>query len=202
MSLTDAPRQASEDDSTRRAIVAAARDEMIKYGLRRANMEEIAARAGVSRVTVYRRFKNKSDLLAAVVNDFIASYLAEFDQILAQTLSPAEKIEAITVLSVDEIRRNPLLANLRQSDLDEMARLLMLDDTATTDGWRLWLVDRFGQLIPDKSATGSELARRAELVSRLFVSFYLQPAGVLPGRTSAEVRAFARDFLIPIILRC
>ena len=51
------------------AILAAAAAEFAEVGVRRANIDEVAARAGVSRSTLYRRFPNKDALLYAVAND-------------------------------------------------------------------------------------------------------------------------------------
>ena len=57
-------------DATDRAIIAAAREEFARYGIRGANVEDIGRRAGVSRVTVYRRFSSKSHLLRALGEQF------------------------------------------------------------------------------------------------------------------------------------
>jgi AcrR family transcriptional regulator len=188
-----------EDDATRKAIVAAARSEIIRYGLRRANMEKIAARAGVSRVTVYRRFRTKAELLAAVVNDFISTYLESFDDLWQRPLSPAEKVEAAAVFSIEEIRTNPLLRSLIESDPDAMLRFMTLDGEVASTRWRTWLAIRLSKILPEHAVSAVEISRRAEVVHRLFVSFYLQPYGLLPGRTPDDVRAFAREFLMPII---
>lgn len=45
-----------------RAILAAALDELAEHGVAGASMESIAARAGVAKTTLYRRWKNKIDL--------------------------------------------------------------------------------------------------------------------------------------------
>ncbi|MEO1656444.1 MAG: TetR/AcrR family transcriptional regulator [Pseudomonadota bacterium] len=49
------------------AIVAAAREAFLEGGLRGARMAEIAERAGVAEGTLYLYYKNKSDLMRAVV---------------------------------------------------------------------------------------------------------------------------------------
>ena len=50
------------------ALLDAARDVFEEYGARRANVDDIARAAGISRSTLYRRFPNKEALLEAVVD--------------------------------------------------------------------------------------------------------------------------------------
>ena len=56
--------------STDDALLAAVRDEVLAYGVRRATATSIAHRAGVSRVTVYRRGGGIRQLLDALVAEF------------------------------------------------------------------------------------------------------------------------------------
>lgn len=57
------PRDPAADE----AIIAAAAELLIERGVSGAGMEQIAQRAGVAKVTVYRRWKSKNDLLARAV---------------------------------------------------------------------------------------------------------------------------------------
>jgi AcrR family transcriptional regulator len=54
---------------TRRGILAAARRHLVEAGYHRLSMEEVAADAGVTRVTIYRHFDSKLGLLDAVAED-------------------------------------------------------------------------------------------------------------------------------------
>jgi AcrR family transcriptional regulator len=54
---------------TRERLIVAARDVICDVGLRQARMEDIAARAGVSRAALYYHFNTKADLVAAIVDD-------------------------------------------------------------------------------------------------------------------------------------
>src|SRR5207245_9242227 len=59
---------AGEDlDPYAERILDAAREELAAYGLRRTTLDDIAARAGVGRATLYRRFAGRDTLLAALV---------------------------------------------------------------------------------------------------------------------------------------
>lgn len=49
------------------AILDAALVEFERHGLRRVALDDVARRAGVSRTTIYRRFANRDELVAAVV---------------------------------------------------------------------------------------------------------------------------------------
>ena len=60
-------RTGDELDGYSERILEAAREELSAYGLRRTTLDDIAARAGVGRATLYRRFANRDTLLAALV---------------------------------------------------------------------------------------------------------------------------------------
>jgi AcrR family transcriptional regulator len=54
---------------TRSGILAAARRHLIETGYHRLSLEDVAADAGVTRVTIYRHFESKLGLLDAVAED-------------------------------------------------------------------------------------------------------------------------------------
>jgi AcrR family transcriptional regulator len=54
---------------TRQGILDAARRHLIESGYHRLSLEEVAADAGVTRVTIYRNFRSKLGLLDAVAED-------------------------------------------------------------------------------------------------------------------------------------
>ncbi len=58
----------SKKDQTRRQIIDAAYDSFWRAGFARTSIDSIAARAGVTKRTVYSYFRSKDDLLAAVLN--------------------------------------------------------------------------------------------------------------------------------------
>ncbi|WP_431235046.1 TetR/AcrR family transcriptional regulator [Mycolicibacterium psychrotolerans] len=55
-------------DQSTEAILDAALVEFDQHGIRRVALDDVARRAGVSRTTIYRRFANKDDLVAAVMD--------------------------------------------------------------------------------------------------------------------------------------
>ncbi|GAA4521270.1 hypothetical protein GCM10023191_099480 [Actinoallomurus oryzae] len=54
---------------TRRSILTAARRHLIETGYHRLSLEDVAADAGVTRVTIYRHFDSKLGLLDAIAED-------------------------------------------------------------------------------------------------------------------------------------
>jgi AcrR family transcriptional regulator len=54
---------------TRRSILTAARRHLVEVGYHRLSLEDVAAGAGVTRVTIYRHFDSKLGLLDAIAED-------------------------------------------------------------------------------------------------------------------------------------
>ncbi|MEM7741492.1 MAG: TetR/AcrR family transcriptional regulator [Pseudomonadota bacterium] len=84
------------------AIVDAARDAFLQGGLRGARMAEIAERAGVAEGTLYLYYKNKSDLMRAVV----AQHWDDLTKGAHQAVDnaddgPAEQLESLVRFHLD-----------------------------------------------------------------------------------------------------
>lgn len=67
ISMAKAP--AAERDAKEAAIVRAARETFLAQGYDAASMDQIALAAGVSKRTVYNRFRSKEDLFAAAIEE-------------------------------------------------------------------------------------------------------------------------------------
>ena len=55
-------------DSVTTAILDAAVIEFERHGFRRVALDDVARRAGISRMTIYRRFANRDELVTAVID--------------------------------------------------------------------------------------------------------------------------------------
>ena len=66
-----------KSDSKRKAILRGAKAVFLQSGFGGTSMDEVAARAGVSKMTVYRHFGSKEDLFAGVITDLCNRIVAE-----------------------------------------------------------------------------------------------------------------------------
>ena len=71
------------------------------------SMDEIAARVGISKVTLYRHFATKEDLVFALFIHHFPPFLQALDQIIASTDPPLQKMEHFLQRSTAEILRHP-----------------------------------------------------------------------------------------------
>lgn len=80
---TEAPRSARE------RIVDAARRMFYERGIRAVGVEAIVAEAGATKMSLYRHFASKDELVAACLAERVASFWAWFDRALARGGSDA-----------------------------------------------------------------------------------------------------------------
>ena len=71
---------ASSADRTRRRLLDAATETLNRVGIQGATTREIARRAGVNEVTLFRHFKSKEQLLGAVLQRGLAAEAAILDE--------------------------------------------------------------------------------------------------------------------------
>jgi len=82
----------AEAEATRDGILDAAESEFCSRGVARSTLQDIAAKAGLTRGAVYWHFKGKYDLLLALWERAVLPIDEAFDEIDAADLSPLERI--------------------------------------------------------------------------------------------------------------
>ncbi len=110
-------------------IVQAALDVFAEKGFAAAKLDEIAARAGISKGALYLYFETKEDIFRAVVREAVAPNLDMVETVLAQTTMPfpdllrmvfarigqmigASRLGAVVKLVIGESRNFPELARV------------------------------------------------------------------------------------------
>lgn len=111
-------------------ILAAARDSVLQVGVRRTTATEVARRAGISRMTLYRRFGDMEGLLVTLLTGEIQALLADLSAQTTQLPTGRERLIATALLGVERLADDPLLGRL--IDLDPELLLPYLLDRAGT----------------------------------------------------------------------
>jgi len=80
---------------SRRRILEAARDVFFRDGFMRANLDEMAEKAGVAKGTLYRYFESKADLYVAVLADNLELFLQRMEEAAKPQSSALESVRSI-----------------------------------------------------------------------------------------------------------
>lgn len=82
-------------------ILATAEDLFMRYGIGRVTVEEICKSAAVSKMTFYKFFKNKDDLVLTMLTGLMDGGQQRFDEIMSGDDSFEEKINAFILMKLD-----------------------------------------------------------------------------------------------------
>jgi TetR/AcrR family transcriptional regulator len=178
------------------AILDAAQRVFEQYGARRANVEDVARAAGVSRSTLYRAYPNKDALLDAVLMRQFDEFLAQLDKV-ASGLSPREAVVECFTRGIALTREIPLLARLVESEPEIITGVGGAAQTSPV----LNAADQVARTLRRSGATmpDDELHVVAELMLRLAYTYLLNPHGNLDLTDDDAVRDYARRYLAPLV---
>lgn len=116
----DRPRREQRRADREAAIVRAAIEEFIAVGLANARLEDVAARAGVAKGTIYLYFDTKEDLYKAAVRSLIHPLMQQVEREVAEFQGPTEDLlrRALRTMYADITTR---------TDTRELMRLLIAE---------------------------------------------------------------------------
>jgi len=176
------------------AILDAARDVFETFGARRANVDDVAQAAGVSRSTLYRRFPNKEALLLAVIQRETEVFFDQLDEV-ARDLPPQEAVIECFVQGMVILREIPVLSRLAQTEPEVITGIRGSGSLVLAHSQRVAAtLRRSGARMPDH-----ELHLVAELLLRLASTYLLDPTGTLDVADPHAVRDYAKRFLSQLV---
>ncbi|WP_424923416.1 TetR/AcrR family transcriptional regulator [Actinocrispum wychmicini] len=196
----DAVEQVDDMDPVRTRVLDAAYEQFCRMGLRRSTMEDVARRAGVSRITVYRRFTTKDALVEDVVRREFRRYFDQFLIDIEQADTVADRVVMGFVSSLRAFRRNPLIGGLIAAEPD-----LIVPSIVSDGGQTLATVRQFvaGQLRREQRAGNVSSDLDADLVAEMMVrvstSFLAIPSELIDLDDNEQLAAVARQFLVPML---
>ncbi|SOJ52657.1 HTH-type transcriptional regulator RutR [Mycobacterium simulans] len=183
-------------DSKMRIILDTARTVFETYGVRRANIDDVAAGAGVSRSTIYRRFPNKDELFASVVRREAETFFATLDQATNGCNPQGAVIEAFA-LGVRLIHDSPLYSRIAESE-PELFGMFSRSHAFPINQF----ADGIAHTLRRCGAThmaDPDLANVADILLRVAVGIIMFPTDRLDTSDQTAVREYAARYLVPII---
>ena len=82
-------------------IVSTARDLFWKFGFRRVSIEEICREASVSKMTFYKHFKNKDELVKYIIDLITGIAMKKYREIMDSDIPFTEKVEKSIQLKME-----------------------------------------------------------------------------------------------------
>jgi len=104
-------------------IILTARSLFWKYGMRRVSIEEICLKANVSKMTFYKFFKNKTELVKYILNKIEEESINEYQSIMGQNIPFHKKVVQtinMKLRSVDQMSPE-FYADLHQNAVREVS---------------------------------------------------------------------------------
>ena len=182
-------------DPSTEAILDAAVVEFERHGFRRVALDDVARRARVSRTTIYRRFSNKDELVAAVIERENVRVFADIAAELKQAGPQSNYyVEAFT-LSILKFRRHRVLDRMIS---DEPGLVIELAEThysaaieRMVEALRVIFPAGFAERIGEPA-----VIELADTILRYAAMVLLLPSAQ-PLETADAIRAFATQHFLP-----
>lgn len=192
----DGPAHASDE-----ALLDAALAEVAERGSRGATMDAVARRAGLSRITAFRRFGSKDALLERLAVREVRRFLDSVERTFAEVTDPAERVVEAFVACVRVSHEHPLVARLARREPGVALERLTKGTPSPLELGRLFVA---GHVAADRRAAGrpdadADAQAVADVLVRLALSYVLVPSPVVDLGDDAAVRAFARRHLAPLV---
>jgi AcrR family transcriptional regulator len=187
-----------EPDRTGVAILDAALRVLVDFGVKRATVELVAKYAGVSHMTVYRRWPAKNELLLTAV-------MTEFRRLFTDVYEEARELDSFDDKVVTGftgilwcIRSHPLMARELATEPEVVMPFLTTASGPAMDMAIAFGAENLRRAAKAQGLVLSDPVALAEVLVRLAHSLLLAPRPEPSLQTKADVADYARRYILPL----
>lgn len=195
--------------TTDEAILEAALQQIAITGVRRTSADDIARRAGVNRVTLYRRLGGREAILQAAylqetarVLGIIESAIGAVPEPGTRGFDPAEYVVDFFAVTIKTLRENRILRQLLETDREETLVSLTFDAGDTLRVSAAFCAVRIRQLRAhlDPVPPDEDIDATAITLARLAQSLLLTQSAPPTLRTRSRMREYAELVIVSMVL--
>jgi AcrR family transcriptional regulator len=186
-------------DATIDRVAAAAFEVFAEYGIRRATIDDVARRAGVSKMTVFRRFQSKQGLVGVVIAREIRRGMEELDRVWEREQTLEQRVVLGLSFAVNFVRGHAIFDRLLRSEPELVLPLLTVDGSAALGLYRELIGQRLHAEVRAGRAAPADVDQAAEVLARLAISLLLTRDGVITLEDDASIVALVRNVLLPML---
>lgn len=181
-------------------ILDAAEQVFSEIGVRRATVGDVARKAGVDRVTIYRRIGAKDDLVNAVIAREAALVFEKIEAAARQGRTFEDRMALSFAATIEIVRDHAMLNRMLDLESETLLPQLTIQGRPLIVGAVGVVMHVFDQAVQDGLlASADHLLPIAELLVRVVHSFMLTPAGVLELESHDQLVQFAREHMLPLV---
>ena len=142
----------AQPDSTRVAILEAARGRFLRFGPRKTTMDEVARAAGCSRTTLYSHFRNMEDVYGSLLEQDAEAFIRDASVAVENAGAAGLKIRAMIEITRATYARNDVLRMALTGDAE-----MSLEGVAHvyTRGQERRIIELLRQILEDGVREGS-----------------------------------------------
>jgi TetR/AcrR family transcriptional regulator, repressor for uid operon len=187
------------EDAVVDRVAEAALAQFAEFGIRRSTMDDIARRAGVSKMTVFRRFTNKQGLLEVVIIREFRRAMAEIDRRWNAAATLEEQLVEGYGFAIGFVRGHPLLDKLLRAEPETLLPLLTVDGAPVLALYKTLIAERLQAEVDAGHAAPADIDQASEVMARLGLSLLLTPEGTITTDDQTTIVALVRHILLPIL---
>jgi AcrR family transcriptional regulator len=199
--VTALVKSGEQADEVGEKILDAALEEIRRSGVRGASLDAVAKRAGIGRVTIYRRFGDKNGLVRALTLREVGLIIAEVDAAAARGKDVGDRFARGFVAMLRSTRTRPFFKSWLKREPDDVLRSLTLGGEMMM---RLGIAF-IAQQIRDAQRAGElppyDPQPTAEILARFAHSLMLTPRGGISFEEEQNSYRFACAYIVPLIMR-
>lgn len=106
----------------KKQLISTGRDLFWQFGIRKVTIEEICKKSNVSKMTYYKYFQNKNELVIAILDQIYDEGMKDYRTIMAESIPFTQKVEKQIQLKMNQTQQlsHAFLTDLHSNDHDEI----------------------------------------------------------------------------------
>jgi AcrR family transcriptional regulator len=180
---------------TDQRIMDAVVDELLVTPIRKLSVEDVATRAGVTRMTIYRRFGDREGLIESTIVRDVARFLDEVAPAFDRGETPADRIAEGFAAALLLVRGHPLVAHWLATNPGELLNNFLADDALAVQAGGAFVATRIREMGGPADAN-----QIGEVLVRLFIGLVLIPPTSVDLADGDEARRLARELIAPLAM--